>query len=234
MARPKRTEEDERLVRYLLGQLPVEQRAAIEQRYLGETALVERLEAIESDLIEQYLDRELTGEEKLAFEEQYLANPERRRKVEWTAALVHRLRKGRRGEFRAAWQYGLIAAMLFVTISVSALYFGSRPPEPVQLHPGGNSRSIGAGVQQIAVAHGDPVLRLRLDLGGADFARINRANLRTVEDENPVWSEKLPRGTSTFRDIAIQSSILENRDYILSLESASETLVSYSFRVEKR
>jgi hypothetical protein len=73
---------DEQLTRYLLGELPEGERARIEERYLQDAEFFERLEAVESELIEEYVQGELTGDDRGQFEKRFLITPHGRRKVE--------------------------------------------------------------------------------------------------------------------------------------------------------
>ncbi|MBI1792377.1 MAG: hypothetical protein HYR60_33050 [Acidobacteria bacterium] len=79
------------LRRYLLGQLSEQEMAGIEERYFREDAWFEALESAEDELIGGYLRRELSPEDRLAFEQSYLNSPERRRKVDLAAALMRQV-----------------------------------------------------------------------------------------------------------------------------------------------
>ncbi len=74
--------------RYLLGAASDEERTAIEQEYFADARALERLEAIEDDLIEDYLADRLDADERTSFERRYLAVPHRRRRIETVRALM--------------------------------------------------------------------------------------------------------------------------------------------------
>lgn len=88
-----RNKSDQRLVMYLLGELSAEERQDIEQEYFQDDKLFHKLLAIESDLIDDYLNDELSVEERRRFESQVLSTPHGRRKVESTSAFLSGISK---------------------------------------------------------------------------------------------------------------------------------------------
>ena len=72
---------------YLLKQLSQAEQEAFELRLLTDEALSEELEIVEDELIDEYLANELSKEERVSFEETFLAHPERRRKLKGGRAL---------------------------------------------------------------------------------------------------------------------------------------------------
>ena len=79
---------EERLVRYLLGELSAEERENIEQQYFQSDTLFQELLHVESDLIYDYVNGELSPEQRTSFESQILSTPQGRRKVESSRALL--------------------------------------------------------------------------------------------------------------------------------------------------
>ncbi len=73
--------DDATIVRYLLGQLPDAERDHFEDRYFVNEALHEQLQAIEEELIDAYVDGELTGEDLTCFERLFIGSPEREHKI---------------------------------------------------------------------------------------------------------------------------------------------------------
>jgi hypothetical protein len=229
----ERPDDEQPLIRYLLGLSTPEERRMIEERYLNDPALLEHLEAIESEVIEDYLADSLSPQERSSFEHQYLGNPEGRRKVELTAALRRRFQGGPSvnilyAALRSGW-----AAALLVIITASFFYLAMRPVT-FFLHPGGPLRSLEGREQTISIPQRDTAVRLRLDLTGLGVTALDHAVLRTVEDENPVWSQRVHSQTGqSFLELIIQSAALEDRDYILTLEAGSNVVASYAFRAHK-
>lgn len=81
---PKETKDV--MTRYLLGlATPVEQEA-LEDSYAADTEVFEQLVAIENDLADRYVRRQLTDEERAAFERHVLAHPQRRARAQFAKA----------------------------------------------------------------------------------------------------------------------------------------------------
>ena len=80
--------EDEILVRYLLGSLPEEQAARLDELSITDDEFVWRIRAAENDLIDAYLRNELSGETLDRFRSSYLSSPLRREKVKFAEALL--------------------------------------------------------------------------------------------------------------------------------------------------
>ncbi len=85
--RTERVDEDF-LLKYLLGTLPEEQQVQVEDRALSDAVYREALEAAEADLIDSYVRGELSPSDRRAFEQRFLASPQRRNKVEFARALA--------------------------------------------------------------------------------------------------------------------------------------------------
>lgn len=68
--------------RYLLGQLPDAESAVLEETYLSDDAAAEEIAAVEDALIEDYLQAQLSADERGQFEQNYLASPGHRVRVE--------------------------------------------------------------------------------------------------------------------------------------------------------
>jgi hypothetical protein len=80
------TQDEARLVEYLLGQGDAASHADIEERYASDPAFLDELQAVERDLIDQYVRGELAN--RAAFERHFLASPARREKVAFARALM--------------------------------------------------------------------------------------------------------------------------------------------------
>jgi hypothetical protein len=224
---PHKNPDDDQLARYLLGRLAPELRADIEARYLEDPAFLERLEQVESRLIEDYVEGDLEPGQRALFEREYLRNPERRRKVELAALLIRRFRRVPRFSVSQLAGYAVAAAVL-LAMGLWSAYGPPRLPEPVVVRSTGMSRGGSSESQQrIKLPRRAPVLYLKAAAAG----QIDRAALRTVEDETPVWAQKVVNSRSV--DLMIESAILEDRDYILTLEGNGQTLASYSFRLQR-
>ncbi len=79
---------EELIVRYLLGDLPEEEQARLEDRAFSDRKYMQNIVAVESDLIDEYVRGELSDSERRRFERRFLVSSERRRKVEFARALA--------------------------------------------------------------------------------------------------------------------------------------------------
>jgi hypothetical protein len=133
------------LVRYLLGDLPEEAQVEIETRAFQDQQYLRNIQAVESDLIDAYVQGRLSEGERQQFEGRFFASAERRRKVEFARALarvapefavIEKAARPRRTPAPAAWpsifdaflrrlgpavKYGLAAAALLIVIGGSWL-----------------------------------------------------------------------------------------------------------------
>lgn len=79
---------EESMVRYLLGDLPEDEQARIEDRAFSDPQYMQDLLAVESDLIDEYVRGGLSQRERRQFEDRFFASHERRQKVEFARALA--------------------------------------------------------------------------------------------------------------------------------------------------
>ena len=77
----------ETIRRYLLGDLAEAERAALEDRFLGDALVFEQIEDAENDLVDDYVAERLSAETRAKFEKYYLALPESAAKVAAARAL---------------------------------------------------------------------------------------------------------------------------------------------------
>ena len=76
------------LTRYLLGDLAEDEQVRVEDRAFMDPEYMAALEAVETDLIDAYVQGELATAERNAFERKFLVSPGRRSKVEFALALA--------------------------------------------------------------------------------------------------------------------------------------------------
>jgi hypothetical protein len=77
---------DQLLVRYLLGSLPDEEAERLDELSVTDDEFASRLSAIENDLVDAYARRELPAETTEQFKSAYLSSPKRREKVVFAEA----------------------------------------------------------------------------------------------------------------------------------------------------
>ena len=120
--------DDEHLVRYLLGLLPDEETEWLDEAAIVDDDLAARLRVAESDLVDAYVSRTLTGETLARFETFYLSSPRRREKVRSAErflsaidrATVPRVAVAVPRRTRFHWS---VAAAVFVLAACGALLF---------------------------------------------------------------------------------------------------------------
>ena len=79
------------MAQYLLGQLPEEEQAELERRYLADDTLFEDLLAIEDDLRDAYVRGELSRPDREAFEQRLLTAPRQKQEQEFAQMLCRYL-----------------------------------------------------------------------------------------------------------------------------------------------
>src|SRR5215510_11129960 len=80
--------DEKHIARYLLGDLTEEHQVAIEDRAFADKEYLALVTAVENDLIDDYVRRELSETDQRKFESRFLASAERRKRVEFAKALA--------------------------------------------------------------------------------------------------------------------------------------------------
>lgn len=86
---------DKLIARYLLGELSEEQQIEIEDRAFSDPEFVAQITAVEDDLIDEYVRREMPESQRRQFETRFLASESRRKRVEFARAMAHLLAETR-------------------------------------------------------------------------------------------------------------------------------------------
>jgi len=97
-------DKDERLIRYLLGELTEQERAELEQAYFVSDAAFEELSTVEDELIEAYVQAELSPADRERFERGFLTTPRRRERVDFTRRLKAEAAKRSVAGHQSWWQ----------------------------------------------------------------------------------------------------------------------------------
>src|SRR5215470_14317850 len=84
----ERSNDEEAVRQYLLGQLQEPEQVAIEERLLTDDAYYQRLEMIEDELIDDYITGVLSEADRQAFSSHFLSAPERHKQLKF-ALTVH-------------------------------------------------------------------------------------------------------------------------------------------------
>jgi hypothetical protein len=84
----QKQDSEDLIERYLLGELSVAERTALENEYLADKAKYDQVCRVEDDLLYRYARGALSPADRERVERQYLTNPWRRRHLEFAKALV--------------------------------------------------------------------------------------------------------------------------------------------------
>ncbi len=82
------TEQNERMTRYLLGDLPETEQAVVEEEYFADTEKFEEVWEAENDLVDRYVRGRLSRVERKLFERNYLQSPKHRDRVAMSRKLL--------------------------------------------------------------------------------------------------------------------------------------------------
>jgi hypothetical protein len=83
--------DEKQIASYLLGDLSEEEESRIEERFLRDVEYRESIQAVEDDLIDEYVRGELTQSGREQFEKRFMSLPHRRQRVEFAKALTEAL-----------------------------------------------------------------------------------------------------------------------------------------------
>ncbi|MGH9843480.1 MAG: hypothetical protein ACREEM_32480 [Blastocatellia bacterium] len=82
------TDNEERMVNYLLGELPEEEQLRLEERFFTDDETYQQLLALEDELLYDYAAGGLSSEQRVKFERRFLNSPQARRKAELAGAVL--------------------------------------------------------------------------------------------------------------------------------------------------
>jgi hypothetical protein len=84
----KFTQDDQQLVRYLLGRLSDEEAERLDEAAVVDDEVADRLRCVENDLVDAYVSGTLDRDTRERFESVYLASPRRREKVRFAESFL--------------------------------------------------------------------------------------------------------------------------------------------------
>ena len=121
-----------RLRRFLLGELPEDEREAIERRFFEDTQLFELLKCVEDELIDEYARGVLNGDERRRWEQVLAADRQARYRLQFAGVLSRRLRPGT--SWVSRWQSWPLMVRIVVPVAVAVLlligFVSLRSPQP--------------------------------------------------------------------------------------------------------
>jgi len=246
--------------RYLLGDLPDSDAAAFEEDYFASDDRFSEMLAAEDDLIEAFLQRELSAGERRLFEARFLATPRGRQKVALAAAISSVSRVTHRGTW--TMPLAIAAAVMVMVIGAGLLrqivvmrnqieqlhHDGQRPRSAAVprrgdvfsvVLSGGLERGSDTGIT-IVLPHDAETAELWLVLPHDDYPTYTAA-LQSV-DGHTLWSERglTSRLLSGQKAIVVRipASSLDQGTFIIAVSGdkpggASESLEDFSFSVRR-
>lgn len=163
--------------RFLLGELTERERATVEDRLLADRELYEQIQSSEDDLIDAYVCDGLSASQRALFEQNYLASPAHRERVEFARALTAAVSRSSdklepklsrwwdpilRGIFFRSPGFALAAVGLVMVVAVGGLWWwrtlpvmptagSNEPRQPPQIAP-----ANGAPKPEVAVTKPSP------------------------------------------------------------------------------
>src|SRR2546421_3377191 len=224
--------------KYLLGQLAGADLAEIEQRVLTDEEFYEEVQIMEDELVDEYVNADLSAAERRLFEKNFLADPESRNKLRLGRALDRHLsdqplERHQPGLFpflpfrNPIVSYSLAAAVLVIVGVVSWVAFrtwrNSIPRESgqvlaIELTPG--ITRDGGEIKKIAVPPGNDSVRFDLRILKADEYQRYRAVLYTAEGSEKFRSDDLrttPMNSGVGVPFKVAAVLLTRGDYFIKL-----------------
>jgi len=233
-------------MQYLLGQAGPEESSSFEERLITEKDFYDELTIAEDELIDQYLDDDLTSLEREQFESHFLSSPERRQKVRFGSALLQTADRNDSPRVpvyllrsRAIVPYAVLVLLLVVGIGLWAIWNQSNvrvasKTVTLTLLPGATRAD--QPVNKVSNSADVGVIQLRLALANPqETYRVKVVN----GDETEVWSGDGRLQTDTNHNFIvanIPAELLPTGDYRALLtrklaDGSFEEASSYSFRI---
>jgi len=243
--------------KYLLGQLAGADLEEIERRVLTDDDFHEEVQIMEDELVDEYVNAELSPDERRLFEKNFLADPESRKKLRLGRALdrhlsAQSLERRQKALFpflpfrNPIVSYSLVAAVLVIVGVVSWVAFrtwrNSTPREPgkilaIELTPG-LTRDEGE-IKRFAISPGTDLVELELRIASVDQYQSYRAVLQTAEGSEKFRIDDLRATTKDSRVVVpfmLAAGLLSRGDYYVKLSGLNprgeyEDVDRYPFRI---
>lgn len=255
-----KSQEQRGIRHYLLGVAPQDEQPQLEERLLTDSAFYEELLIAEDDLIDEYLEGELSPSEQRNFEEHFLLTPERQKKLRFAGALKKYVaEKQTQKPFISPipkwWHPSALLSSQnpFATVSVAiamllvvvAFLWVIRNPRPqgasglaitVDLTPG-LVRADGE-IKRISIPSGTGTVNVRLALPTDEYPSYRAVVLTSqgtkIWSTDSVKTETLDGRKTIF--LSLPADLLSPGDYQVRVsgqlpDAKFEAVTSYTFRV---
>jgi hypothetical protein len=236
--------------RYLLGQLGAAEEEAFEDAYFRDPDVLEEVQAVEDDLLDDYVRGWLTQADRTALEAKAAVSPALRERLLCAGALRLAATRGRPTRL---W-VGLAAGLMLALLGLASLRKAPDKARTAEAPRSTPSPTVAVRVALSPVSlRGEgatPTVRLPADTAAVRFdlevdpaavptgARVLEAAVASV-DGDPAWSGGAsadldrvhPRWSAS---VDLPARHLGPGDYVLTLSAGGETVHRYFFRVEPR
>jgi anti-sigma factor RsiW len=220
--------ENQLVRRYLLGLLADAEREAVEERLFDSPDFLPLVEAVEGELMDEYVDGSLPAADRKRWEAYLSAHPESRDRLQFARAL-----HGHFAAKRPAWKRLLPVLAIAAALLVAILLWERRETSPAPgkqpvvfamvLNPG-TLRSAGEQSQTMTIPPAAEIVRIDFRSPGAV-----KAVVRLIDTGNAVWTGEAKQGVAELR-----APMLANGDYVATtFDAAGEELADYTFRVRR-
>lgn len=230
------------LSRYLLHDVSEKEREEIERRYFRDPEALALLDAVEGDLIDAYVRRELTRAQRARFEKYFLCTRARRERLRMAEALQRHLPPQRR--LSRAW-IAIAASLLIVALGAwlwtrdTPSTVVDRPAPPPRVVTPREPVTVAAMLVPGLTRTGDAPQKIVL---GPDVEQVRVSALVEAEGEwrdlraslGDWTASNLTMNVDRTVTIAIPAARLPPGEHLLVLTSADEPLGDYPFVVERK
>ncbi len=240
---------------YLLGQLPDDQAAALEEEYFSDRDFFLKIQAAETALIAEYLDGRLPTPAKHYFESRYLQIPLLRRKVE-EVRHQRSVISATRTSVWTSWRVAFAAVPLIIILGLgiwayrshrAAELVASNQPHPTQsviairISPG-SVKGLDSKPTQFDPPISGSSIKLVLELPGQSSPAQYQVRISNVNSDGrwiPVWNSPEPLvslggGDGQALTIKIEGALLQPGDYVVEATSSDGRIrETYVYRVSK-
>lgn len=213
----------------LLGQLPGEEAELLQRRKADDPAFREFYDSVEQELIDDFAQGLLTGDDARRFGDRYLASEEGKARAAMAASTLVAIRSDaiRRRNWRRG-AYAVAAVLLCVCGAVIMLRSGAPVVATITLYPGIVRSGASATIDASSGVH-----EIRLDLRPDRTPAGDRAELEFVGREEAVWRAPIPPHAPGVIELDLPISGLPPGDYLLSLWDGPRATNRFVFQLKK-
>lgn len=231
------------LSRYLLHDVSEQEREEIERSYFRDPETLALLDAVEGDLIEAYVRRQLTRAERARFEKYFLCTRARRERLRMAEALQQHLPPAR--ALSRVWM--AMAASLVIVALLGVWVWMRTAPRAVVRRPAPSPRVIAPKppvtfavtlVPGLTRAAGAPQ---KIVLG----PEVEQVHIRALVEAEGEWRDlraslgdwavaDLTMNADRTVTIVVPAANLPPGEHVLVLTAGNEPLGDYAFTVEQR